>query len=64
MRHLAGAGDIPTIFVVQGVTDLAFDRTAGVITRDNFETERAAMLFIYCELYFRFAAQRVPGFCP
>ncbi len=35
MRHLAGAGDIPAIFVVQGVTDLAFDRTAWVIALDK-----------------------------
>jgi hypothetical protein len=60
MRHLAGTGDIPAIFMMKRMTDLAFNRTAWVITCDDFEAVRTTMLLINSELYFMLAMQGVP----
>src|SRR5512139_3813040 len=45
MRDLADAGDVPTVFMMQGVADLTFDHPARVSAADGLETEWAAMVF-------------------
>ena len=50
MGHLAVASDIPAIFVMQGVADLAFDHAARVIALDRLEAIGAAMFLVHCEL--------------
>src|SRR5512141_2154598 len=50
MGHLAVASDIPTVFMMQRVTDLTFDNAAGIFAFHRFKTVRAPMLFMDCEV--------------
>ncbi len=47
MGHLAVASDVPAIFVVQRVTDLALYYPSRVVAVDWLEAERAAMFFVH-----------------
>ncbi len=51
MRHLAIAGNIPAILVVQRMADLALDSAARVVALDRLQAVRAAVLFMNCQAY-------------
>ena len=51
MRHLAGSGDIPTILVVQGMTNIAFHHAMRIGTGYIFQTIRTAMFLDQGKLY-------------
>jgi hypothetical protein len=55
MGHLAHAGDIPTITVMQRVTNTAFLHTTRVIPFDIFQTIWTAVFFMGGDLHLAFA---------
>jgi hypothetical protein len=46
VRHLAGAGDFPTIGMVLRVTDRALYNAARIVRLNQLEAKRAAVLFL------------------
>src|SRR5258708_36613566 len=60
MRDLARASDIPTVFMVQRMTNFTFHNAARIVAFNNFEAIRAAVLFINCQLHVRFMPRRTP----
>src|SRR5574341_1312300 len=61
MWHLTNASNIPAIFVMQRMADLALHYAARVIAFDFFEAIRTAVLLINRQLNLRFALQRIPS---
>jgi hypothetical protein len=55
MRHLAGAGDIPAVFMMQGMANFTFHHTARIISFYFFEAVRTAMFFVDRQLNLRLA---------
>jgi hypothetical protein len=53
MRHLAGTGDIPAIFMVQGMAYFAFHHTAGIVSFYFFQAVWTAMFLVNCQLNLR-----------
>jgi hypothetical protein len=60
MRHLASAGDIPAVFMVQGMANFKFHHTTRIISFYFFETIRTAMFFVDRQLNLRLAMQWIP----
>jgi hypothetical protein len=58
MRHLAIAGDIPAIFVMQCVADLALDHPAPIVAIDRLKTIWTAVFFVDRQVDRRAAVSR------
>jgi len=53
MRHLAGAGDIPAVFMVQCMANLTLHHAAWVVSFYFFEAVWTAMLLVNRQLNLR-----------
>src|SRR5512143_3118900 len=60
MRHLAAAGDIPAVLMVQRMTDLTFDNATRVVAVYGLQTVRAAMLLKDRQVHSRMLVARRP----
>src|SRR5512140_486818 len=49
MGHLAAAGNIPAVLVVQRVADLTLDNPTWIVAVDGLETIGAAVLLMDCQ---------------
>ncbi len=61
MGYLANAGDIPAIFMMQGVAYFAFHYPARVIPFDNLKAIRALVFFVGRELDLGLAPHGIPA---
>jgi len=61
MWHLAAASNIPAIFMMKRMADLALDDAARVSGIHVFQAIWTAVLFINCQLDLRLVTQEVPS---